>query len=95
VRDDATVPPVVSRAAFGVSRPTPDAPRVVGAESPQGYFVVRVLSATPGGLDLLRAEERSELRDRARGGYASRELQAYLEHMRGEAKVTIFERALQ
>lgn len=95
VRDDVTVPPDVSRAAFGAGRPEPGDPKVVGAEGPGGYFVVRIISATPGGLELLRADERREIGERARGERASQELQAYLEHLREGAKVTIFEASLQ
>jgi peptidyl-prolyl cis-trans isomerase D len=95
VRDDVTVPPHVATAAFAASRPGPGAPTVVGTEAGTGYYAVRVLSATPGGLDLLGDEERRELREQALGARATEELQAYLEHMREGAKVTIFESALQ
>lgn len=95
VRDDATVPPEVARAAFTAPRPEPGKPTVVGAEGATGYFALRVLSATRGGLDLLRADERGELNDMIRAGRASQEMQAYLEHLRGTAKVTIFEQSLQ
>lgn len=95
VRDDDTVPPEVASAAFGAARPAAGESIVVTARGPNAQFVVRVLSATPGGLELLRAEERRELNDRVRGARASQELQAYLEHLRQEAKVTVFESALQ
>jgi peptidyl-prolyl cis-trans isomerase D len=95
VRDDVTVPPYVSQAAFTAGRPTPGAPVVVGNEGSNAYFVVRVLSSTPGGLELLRPEERRELGEQVRGGRASQELQAYLEHLRQGANVTIFENSLQ
>lgn len=95
VRGDETVPPEVARAAFDAPRPATAEPTVVAAQGPNAYFAVRVLSATPGGLELLRAEERRELNDRVRGARASQELQAYLEHLRQGAKVTVFESALQ
>jgi peptidyl-prolyl cis-trans isomerase D len=95
VRNDETVPPDVAQAAFSAQRPAAGAPSVVAAEGANAHFVVRVLSATPGGLDLLRADERRELNDRVRGARASQELQAYLEHLRQGAKVTVFESALQ
>jgi len=95
VRDDVTVPRDVSRAAFAAVRPAPGSPAVVGVEGATGYFVLRVLSSTPGGIELLRDEERRELIDMIRGGRASQELQAYQEHMRQAAKVTIFESSLQ
>ena len=95
VRDDATVPPDVSRAAFSTPRPAAGVPAVTSAEGANGYFAVRVVSATPGGLDLLRADERRELNDRVRGAHASQELQGYLEHLRQGARVTLFESALQ
>jgi peptidyl-prolyl cis-trans isomerase D len=95
VRNDVTVPPDVSRAAFAAPRPQADAPTVVGAESASGYFVIKVLSSTPGGLDLLRPGERQELVDAIRDGRASQELQAYMEHLRQSARVTVFERSLE
>jgi peptidyl-prolyl cis-trans isomerase D len=95
VRNDETVPPDVAQAAFSAQRPAAGAPSVVAAEGPNAHFVVRVLSATPGGLELLRADERRELNDQVRGARASQELQAYLEHLRQGAKVTVFESALQ
>ena len=95
VRNDVTVPPYVSQAAFTAGRPAPGAPVVVGNEGSNAYFVVRVLSLTPGGLELLRPEERRELGEQVRGGRASQELQAYLEHLRQGATVTIFENSLQ
>jgi len=95
VRDDVTVPPDVSRAAFAAPRPEAGRPTVVGAEGATGFFALRVLSATPGGLDLLRPEESSELIESIRAGRASHELQGYLEHLRQSAKVTIFEQSLQ
>jgi peptidyl-prolyl cis-trans isomerase D len=95
VRNDVTVPPDVAQAAFAAPRPTGDTPTVVTAEGPTGYFVLRVLSATPGGLDMLTAEELSELRDQARGARASQELQGYVEDLRLGAKVTVFEQSLQ
>jgi peptidyl-prolyl cis-trans isomerase D len=95
VRDDTTVPPELARAAFGASRPAAGGSTVVASEGANAFFALRVLSATPGGLDLLRNEERGEFNDRTRGARASQELQAYLEHLRGDAKVTIFERALE
>jgi peptidyl-prolyl cis-trans isomerase D len=95
VRNDVTVPPDVARAAFRAARPVADAPVVLSAEGSNAHYVVRVLSAIPGGLDLLRTEERRELNDRVRGTHASNELQAYLEQLRSNAKVTIFERALE
>ncbi|MFU8897114.1 MAG: SurA N-terminal domain-containing protein, partial [Gammaproteobacteria bacterium] len=82
IRNDATVPPTVAQAAFSAPRPAPGAPTAVAAEGPGGYFAVRVLSVTPGGLDLLRPEERRELVNRERGARASAELQGYLEHLR-------------
>jgi peptidyl-prolyl cis-trans isomerase D len=95
VRNDVSVPPDVSRAAFAAPRPAADAPTVVGTESATGYFVIKVRSVTPGGLDLLRPDERQELIDAIRNGRASRELQAYLEDLRQNARVTIFERSLE
>lgn len=95
VRDDETVPPEVARAAFSATRPSGDAPAVVAAQGPNAFFAVRVLSATPGGLELLGPEERRELNDQVRGARASQELQAYLEHLRQGAKVTVFESELQ
>jgi len=95
VRDDLTVPPYVSQAAFTSGRPAEGQPLVVGNEGSNAYFAVRVLSVTPGGLELLRPEERRELGERTRGARASQELQAYLEHLRQGAKVTIFENSLQ
>jgi hypothetical protein len=95
VRNDVTVPPDVAQAAFAAPRPTGDTPTVVTAEGPTGYFVLRVLSATPGGLDMLTAEELSQLRDQARSARASQELQGYLEDLRRGAKVTVFEQSLQ
>ena len=95
VRNDVTVPPEVARAAFAAARPAGDAAVVAGAEGANAHFVLRVLSATPGGLDLLRTDERVELNDEVRAKRASQELQAYLESLREGAKVTIFERALQ
>jgi peptidyl-prolyl cis-trans isomerase D len=95
VRNDVTVPPDVSRAAFAAPRPQADAPTVVGAESASGYFVIKVLSSTPGGLGLLRPGERQELVDAIRDGRASQELQAYMEHLRQSARVTVFERSLE
>jgi peptidyl-prolyl cis-trans isomerase D len=95
VRDDATVPPDVSRAAFSAPRPDRGAPTVVGAEGPTGYFAVRVLSSTPGGLELLRPDEREQVADTSRARRASQELQAYMEHLRESARVTIFEQSLQ
>ncbi|HRP35485.1 MAG TPA: SurA N-terminal domain-containing protein [Gammaproteobacteria bacterium] len=95
VRDDETVPPDVARAAFSAPRPVGGQPSVVAAQGANAHFAVRVLSATPGGLELLRPEERRELNDRVRGARASQELQAYLEHLRQGAKVTVFESALQ
>jgi peptidyl-prolyl cis-trans isomerase D len=95
VRNDVTVPPDVAQAAFAAPRPTSDTPTVVTAEGPTGYFVLRVLSATPGGLDMLTAQELSELRDQARGARASQELQGYVEDLRLGAKVTVFEQSLQ
>lgn len=95
VRDDVTVPPDVVRAAFAAARPEPGAPTVVAVEGENGQFVVRVLSSTPGGADLLNADERRELGDRIRGTRASGELQSYLEHLRQNAKVTVFEQSLQ
>jgi hypothetical protein len=68
---------------------------VVDVEGANGHFVVRVLSSTPGGFDLLNDDERRELADRIRGSRASEELQAYLEHLRENARVTIFEQSLQ
>lgn len=95
VRNDASVPREVSRAAFAAARPAAGAPTVVGVEGANHYFVLKVLSSTPGGLDLLRAEERDELTEMIRNDRATRELQTYLEHLRENAKVTIFERSLQ
>jgi peptidyl-prolyl cis-trans isomerase D len=95
VRDDMTVPPDLVAAAFRAPRPQADAPVVVGAEGATAYYALRVLSATPGGLDLLRADERREFNERARGSRASQELQAYVEHLRESASVTVFEQALQ
>ena len=95
VRDDTTVPPDVSRAAFMAERPAPGSATVVGVEGPNAYYALRVLSVTPGGLDLLGPEARQELENRSRGGRASQELQAYLEHMRAQADVKIFESVLQ
>lgn len=95
VRDDVTVPPTVATGAFSVPRPAPGAPAVISSMGSNNFYVLRVLSATPGGLDLLRVEERRELNDQARGARASQELQAYLEHLREGAKVTMFERSLQ
>jgi peptidyl-prolyl cis-trans isomerase D len=95
VRDDTTVPPELAQAAFGAPRPAAGASTVVASEGANAFFALRVLSAVPGGLDLLRNEERGEFNDRTRGARASQELQAYLEHLRGDAKVTIFERALE
>jgi peptidyl-prolyl cis-trans isomerase D len=95
VRDDVTVPPEVSRAAFMAPRPAAGASEVVGIEGATSYFAVRVLSATPGGTALLRPDELRDFADRTRGASASQELQAYLEHMYQDAKVTLFERALQ
>ena len=94
VREDVTAPPAVVRAAFTAPRPA-GAPEVSRAQGPNGQFVVRVLSATPGGLDLLPPEEQRQFRDRARGARASQELQAYLEDMRDRADVTVYENALQ
>jgi peptidyl-prolyl cis-trans isomerase D len=94
VRDDTTAPPAVVSAAFAVPRPAGE-PVVSRAQGANGEFVVRVLSATPGGMDLLRPEEQRQLRDQARGARASQELQAYLEDMRRGADVTVFENALQ
>jgi peptidyl-prolyl cis-trans isomerase D len=95
VREDMTVPPELAAAAFRAPRPQPDAPAALVAEGATAYYALRVLSATPGGLDLLRTEERREFNDRARGSRASQELQAYVEHLRESASVTIFEQALQ
>jgi peptidyl-prolyl cis-trans isomerase D len=95
VRDDVTVPPDVSRAAFAAPRPQAGRPTVVGAEGATGFFALRVLSSTPGGLELLRPDEGSELIEIIRAGRASQELQGYLEHLRQSAKVTIFEQSLQ
>ena len=94
VRNDTTAPPAVVSAAFAVPRPAGE-PVISRAQGASGEFVVRVLSATPGGMDLLRPEEQRELRDQARGARASQELQAYLEDMRRGADVTVFENALQ
>lgn len=95
VRDDVTVPPDVARGAFSAARPEPGAPTVVNVQGANGFFVVRVLSSTPGGLDLLAAEERRELGDTIRNSRASQELQSYLEHLRQDANVTIFEQSLE
>jgi peptidyl-prolyl cis-trans isomerase D len=95
VRDDTTVPPDLASAAFSAPRPAAGASTVVASEGANTFFALRVLSATPGGLELLRNEERGEFNDRTRGARASQELQAYLEHLRGDSKVTIFERALE
>ena len=95
VRDDVTVPPDVARGAFSAARPEPGAPTVVNVQGANASFIVRVLSSTPGGLDLLAAEERREFGDTIRNSRASQELQSYLEHLRQEAKVTIFEQSLE
>jgi peptidyl-prolyl cis-trans isomerase D len=95
VRNDDTVPPPVSAAAFSAAKPAAGAPSVAGTEAPVGYYAVRVLTATPGGLELLPAEEQRSLRESTLGGQATRELRAYLEHLRQSAKVSIFENALQ
>lgn len=95
VRNDTGVPPEVASAAFAAPRPEEGAPTVVSTQGATGHFVLRVLSATPGGLDMLRPEERGELTDRARAARASQEMQAYMEHLRETAKVTIFEASLQ
>jgi len=95
VRDDTTVPPDVARAAFAAERPAPGSATVIGVEGPNAYYALRVISVTPGGLDLLNPEQRRELENRTRGARASQELQAYLEHMRGQADVKIFESVLQ
>lgn len=95
VRNDVTVPPDVAAGAFSMPRPAAGAPAVVSSMGPQNYYVLRVLSGTPGGLDLLRVDERGELNEQARAARASQELQAYLEHLRQGAKVTMFESALQ
>ncbi len=95
VRDDATVPPAVARAAFEATTPADDEASVVATEGANGYFVVKVLSVTPGGIDLLQPEELQQLRNEARGARASQELQSYLEDMREGADVTIFESALE
>lgn len=94
VRNDTTAPPAVVSAAFSAPRPAGE-PVVSRAQGANGEFVVRVLSVTPGGMDLLRPEEQGQLRDRSRGARASQELQAYLEDMRRGADVTVFENALQ
>jgi peptidyl-prolyl cis-trans isomerase D len=94
VRDDTTVPPEIARAAFSAPRPASGEPTVAGAEGPSAFFALRVVSATPGGLDLLRPEERAEFNERTRGARASQELQAYVEHLRQDSKVTVFEQAL-
>jgi peptidyl-prolyl cis-trans isomerase D len=94
VRDDVTAPPAVVSAAFAAPRPAGE-PVISRTRGPNAEFVVRVLSATPGGMDLLRPEEQRQMRDRARGARASQELQAYLEDMRQRAEVTVFENALQ
>lgn len=95
VRDDTTVPPAVARAAFEAPRPSADSASVVAAEGANGHFVVKVLSVTPGGIELLQPQELEQLRGEARGARASQELQSYLEGMRRDAKITIFESALQ
>ena len=94
VRDDVTTPPAVVSAAFSAPRPAGE-PVINRAQGPSGEYVVRVLSATPGGLDLLGPEQQRELRDRTRGARASQELQAYLDDLREQAEVTVFETALQ
>lgn len=94
VREDVTAPPAVVNAAFSAPRPAGE-PQVSRAQGPTGEYVVRILSATPGGLDLLRPEEQRELRDRTRGARASQELQAYLEDLRQQADVKIYENVLQ
>lgn len=76
-------------------RPAAGTPAVVSSMGPNNYYVLRVLSATPGGLDLLGVDERVGLNEQARTARASQELQAYLEHLRQDAKVTMFESALQ
>ena len=95
VRNDVTVPPDVSRAAFSAPRPVPGAPEVVAVDGAANHYIVSVLSAVPGGVDMLRPDERRELNERVRTVSASQELQSYLEDMRNRAKVTIFERSLQ
>jgi peptidyl-prolyl cis-trans isomerase D len=95
VRNDVTVPPEVAAGAFSMPRPAAGAPAVVSNMGPNNYYVLRVLSATPGGLDLLGVDERGALNEQARTARASQELQAYLEHLRQGAKVTMFESALQ
>jgi peptidyl-prolyl cis-trans isomerase D len=95
VRNDVTVPPDVSRAAFSTPRPVPGSPELVAVDGAANHYIVRVLSAVPGGVDMLRADERRELNERLRTVSASQELQSYLEDMRNRSKVTIFERSLQ
>jgi peptidyl-prolyl cis-trans isomerase D len=95
VRNDDSVPPPVTTAAFSAAKPAAGAQSVAGTEAPVGYYAVRVLAATPGGLELLPEEEQRSLRESALGGQASQELRAYLEHLRQSAKVSIFENALQ
>jgi len=95
VRNDETVPPVVASAAFAVPRPGADGAQVSLAEGPNAFYAVRVISATPGGLDLLGPEERRQAQEQARAARASQAIQAYLEDMREKADVTVFESSLQ
>ena len=95
MRNDETVPPVVASAAFSVPRPGADGAEVSLAEGPNAFYAVRVISATPGGLDLLGPQERAQAREQARAARASQAIQAYLEDMREKADVTIFESSLQ
>lgn len=95
VRNDETVPPAVAAAAFAVPRPGSDGAEVTVAEGRNAFYALRVISATPGGLDLLGPEERRQAQEQARAARASQEIQAYLEELREQGDVTVFESSLQ
>ncbi len=93
-RDDASVPPPVVRAAFQAARPDAGA-TVATAEGANGIFVVRVTAARPGQLDALSETDKQQLRQELAQAQAAEELNAYLEHLRRQADVSIFEQSLQ
>lgn len=93
-RDDDSVPPPVAQAAFDAPRPA-GSPAVTGAEGPGGYYVVRVVEATPGSIEALPEEERTSLVASLTQAQGGEELAAYLARLRQRAKVSVFDQALQ
>ncbi|MEJ2515498.1 MAG: SurA N-terminal domain-containing protein [Gammaproteobacteria bacterium] len=93
-RDDDSVPPAVVRAAFQAARPG-DSPTAATADGANGIFVVRVMAARPGQIDALSETDRNQLRQELIQAQAGEELNAYLEHLRNQADVSVFQQALE